>query len=66
MWNAGPTWLLVITVLEVISLIFTDSIPLPHHLPYENSTKAASEDSLDIEMGAKKAEGKLQAGGSQK
>ena len=48
MWAAGPTWLLVITVLEVISLIFTDSIPLPKTMPYAAVEQQAK---ADIERG---------------
>ena len=48
MWAAGPSWLLVITVLEVISLIFTDSIPLPKTMPYAAVEQQAKP---DIERG---------------
>lgn len=44
MWSAGPCWMLAITVLEVISLIFTDSIPLPKHLPYHEEGKCRESD----------------------
>lgn len=48
MWAVGPTWMLVITILEVISLVFTDSLPLPKHMPYEHPS---GKEAADVEQG---------------